>query len=71
MIDPHPNPLQVTYRGNTSVDDIENMALHFILQYLDWILAIPLTQLSLLHDKLTSITDWRNTSLIPAQNNPN
>ncbi|KAK3529058.1 hypothetical protein QTP70_014852, partial [Hemibagrus guttatus] len=35
ITDPLLNPLQFAYRANRSVDDGVNMALHFILQYLD------------------------------------
>ncbi|KAK3534908.1 hypothetical protein QTP70_001993 [Hemibagrus guttatus] len=35
IIDPLLDPLQFAYRANRSVDDVVNMALHFILQHLD------------------------------------
>ncbi|KAK3506462.1 hypothetical protein QTP70_000921 [Hemibagrus guttatus] len=36
ITDPLLDPLQFTYRANRSVDDAVNMALHFILQHLDF-----------------------------------
>ncbi|KAK3517059.1 hypothetical protein QTP86_019583, partial [Hemibagrus guttatus] len=35
ITDPLLDPLQFAYRANRSVDDVKNMALHFILQHLD------------------------------------
>ncbi|KAF0047446.1 hypothetical protein F2P81_001079 [Scophthalmus maximus] len=35
ITDPHLDPLQFAYRANRSVDDVVNIALHFLLQHLD------------------------------------
>eukprot|EP00064_Thunnus_orientalis_P006151 superscaffoldBa00000627_g6167 len=40
-MDPLLDPLQFTNRANRSVDDVLNMALHFILQHLDSAGAYP------------------------------